>query len=210
MKKHFFSLPLEFPRVKGHSRGQSFVELTLVLGLLLMLLAAAVEFGLLLNEYISLVEGSREAARFGSVGDPFDPTGSGNINPDFYSKISDYVIGTNTTLGVIEPVHLDPGSNDDVVISVFGARGNNVVRFPNSTGWSKFGIQTSNFTNAEISARLSAGAPNTGLLLIEIFYHYHQVLKLPFLTQFVGDPMDVYTYSIMPLPLAEPTSTPSP
>lgn len=194
----------------AHSRGQSFVELALVLGLLLMLLAAVVEFGLLLNQYVSLVEGSREAARFGSVGDPFDPTGSGITNPDFYNKISDYVIGTNTTLGVIEPVHLKAAQNDDVVISVFGVRGNNVVRFPTSNGWSKFSTQTSNFTNAEISARLDANAPNTGILLVEIFYHYEQVLKLPFLTQFVGDPISVYTYSIMPLPLAEPTSTPSP
>lgn len=204
MAKLFFH-----PR-KNYSRGQSFVELTLVLGMLLMLLAAVAEFGLLLNQYISLVEGSREAARFGSVGDPFDPTGSGITNLDFYNKISDYIIGTNTTLGVIEPVHLKPALNDDVVISVFGVRGSTVVRFPNSNGWSKFSTQTSNFTNAEISARLDASAPNTGILLVEIFYHYEQILKLPFLTQFVGDPISVYTYSIMPLPLAEPTSTPSP
>ncbi|NCP88059.1 MAG: hypothetical protein CO094_13255 [Anaerolineae bacterium CG_4_9_14_3_um_filter_57_17] len=195
---------------KKHSRGQSFVELTLVLGLLLMLLAAVVEFGMLINQYISLVEGSREAARFGSVGDPFDPTGSGITNADFYGKVSDYIVGTNTTLGVIEPVHLKPELNDDVVISVFGARGNSLVRFPTSAGWSKFSTQTSKFTNAEISARMDATAPNTGILLVEIFYHYEQILKLPFLTQFVGDPISVYTYSIMPLPLAEPTSTPSP
>jgi hypothetical protein len=55
-----------------------------------------------------------------------------------------------------------------------------------------------------MQSRLDSSAPPTGVLLIEIFYNYPQVLKLPVFTAFVQDPMPVYAYAIMPLTAAEP------
>jgi hypothetical protein len=50
-------------------------------------------------------------------------------------------------------------------------------------------------------------APNSGILCVEIFYDYNQILKF---YQVVGDPIKVHAYSIMPLSSVEPTPTPKP
>ncbi len=65
-------------------------------------------------------------------------------------------------------------------------------------------------TDAEIITDLDSTAPNTGLVLVEVFYDYHQLLGLPFFTDVLPDPIPVHTYSIMPYPGAEPTPTPLP
>ena len=51
-------------------RGQSFVELAIVLPLLLFLLIAFVEVGAIVYAYLSMLDVAREAARFASEHDP--------------------------------------------------------------------------------------------------------------------------------------------
>ncbi len=51
-------------RIPTNSKGQSFVELMLILLILMMLLAGVVEYGFLLNNYLHVVDGAREAARY--------------------------------------------------------------------------------------------------------------------------------------------------
>jgi Flp pilus assembly protein TadG len=67
-----------FSRRKRDRRtsGQSLVEIAILFPLLLMLISGLVEFGFLLNQYLNLLDGAREAARFASDGDPFirDPS----------------------------------------------------------------------------------------------------------------------------------------
>jgi hypothetical protein len=77
-------------------------------------------------------------------------------------------------------------------------------RFPNDQGESKYDNQVSKLTSVEVQSRLETAAPPTGVLLVEIFYHYDQKLKLPVFTVFVRDPMPVYAYAVMPLTAAEP------
>jgi hypothetical protein len=57
---------------------------------------------------------------------------------------------------------------------------------------------------------MNASAPNTGVVLVEIFYNYPQILKLPVLTTILPDPIPLYVYTIMPLSAAEPTQTSAP
>jgi len=66
----------------------------------------------------------------------------------------------------------------------------------------------SSFSSTDIANRLNSSAPGTGMILVEVYYHYSQVLKLPVLTSFLPDPVPLYTYTIMPLSSAEPTPTP--
>jgi len=88
-------------------------------------------------------------------------------------------------------------------------QGNLVQRYPSSTGFSRYGNHVSNLTDAAIRARLEAGAPATGVLLVEIYYNYpHQLNALPNFTPFIPNPIPVYTYAIMPLSAAEPTPIP--
>lgn len=193
-------------------KAQSLIELTLVLSVLLLLLTAMVEFGVLLNRYIDVQDAARTAAREASVADP----------------IADAALFFNPTHGVpsivvnsLKPIELNtacprPGTPadgldnpcDDIVISVYSVRsGSTPVRLYHV---SVYGSRSSNFTPAQIAGRLDSGAPNTGLVVIEIFYSYPQMLKLPFVTAIVSDPIPLHVFSIMPLSAAEPTPTPRP
>jgi hypothetical protein len=202
-------------RRPGGQRGQSLVELALVMLLLPIILLGIVEYGLMLNRYLNLLDAAREAARFGANVNPFDA--SGNLDMNFFVRpdttnppsfpanppgLSDY------TEDFMSPVVLDPARGDDIVISFFSVSGSSVLRFPDADGFSRYGNHGSNFTDAQISDRVEAGAPPTGILLIEVFYNYPQLLKAPFFTQFIPDPIPVYTYAIMPLSAAEPTAAP--
>jgi hypothetical protein len=69
----------------------------------------------------------------------------------------------------------------------------------------------SKFTDAEITTALLAGVPKAGIVIVEMWYSYHQELALPWITPFVPDPIQLYMSSVAPLPAAappEPTPTP--
>jgi hypothetical protein len=82
------------------------------------------------------------------------------------------------------------------------------VRFPGEDGWSRYGHRVSQFSSDDIKARLSAGSPPTGILLVEIFFNYWQTMNLPIFSNVVPNPIPLYNYSIMPLSAAEPTPIP--
>jgi hypothetical protein len=297
-------------------RGQSLVEVTLFLPLLLMMLAGLIEFGFALNQYLNTLDAAREAARFSSDGDPLfraacgdnddDDISDGDLLADdgcggaddpavagAYSLVDDTIIwpagsvppgdvvpgdpycGTTdfymqtacVALQTVSPVPLDP-ARDDVVVSVFRVLSGTVVaRWPNCmpdvnfdcvndppTGtetlgeWHLYGYgdqcanredddadgevddgclggppvigspedscdtaldncHPSRLSTNDVEGRLDPGAPNTAVLLVEIFFSYNQILKLPWLAPFVPDPVEMHTYTIVPLPAAEPTLT---
>lgn len=57
---------------------------------------------------------------------------------------------------------------------------------------------------------MDANGPESGVLLVEVYYNYAQILKLPVFEQVIPDPILVYNYAVMPLSSAEPTPTPGP
>ena len=210
----------------GRSKGQSFVELALIFSILINLMAGMVEFGNLLNQYINVVDGAREGARFGSNDDPFT-TESDGVTPHyetFFGQI--YTIiqgeydssGAQLSKGAINPIVLDenPDSTDDILVTFFSITGNKtsgakgIVRFESAAG-SRYNKATteSKFTNDQILDMVDGFAPSTGVLLVEIFYSYNQILKLFSFTG-IPDPVNLHAYSIMPLSAAEPTPTPRP
>lgn len=180
------------------------MEMTIIMGGLIIILFGVVELANMLNQYINLVDGAREGARFGSQDDPFAPVDPGE--PNFYEKMVLIVEG-NDILGyksAIDPLVLDPNV-DDLVISFFSIEqaNGNVTRFPDADGWSEYGNKSSAFTTAQIGQKLDAAAPSTGVLLVELFYTYKQILNF-----FPSNLTKVHAYSIMPLSAAEPTPTP--
>ncbi len=73
------------------------------------------------------------------------------------------------------------------------------------------GTTTQNFTPAIIQSYLQPTAmPDKGFVVVEVIYCYHQVLNIPILSNFLPNPMKIDTYSIMPLPAAQPTPIPTP
>ena len=196
-------------RARLSSRGQSFVELMLVLVILVLLLAGVVEFGFLMNNYLHVLDGAREAARYSSSAIAFD-LNSGATIPEFY-----YYTAVEAATSMT-PVKLDPLNGDDIIISVISVSGTTVVRRPTATGWSLCANYTdfvnylwaldanhpidplqsvptaladqnwytcaahpAQLSDTEIQSRLISDAPNAGLLLVEVLYNYSQILKLP-------------------------------
>jgi hypothetical protein len=211
--------------VRSGSKGQSFVELSLVVFLLMLLVAGIAEFGVLLNRYLNLVDGTREAARWGANYDPFAaclPDSSGVVHGtvDADGICSDYYqSAAQEANSVISPITLNTagynGKYDDIVISVFVVTTSNFCRYPSyENGWSyrehHDGFTTNNHTSAQSSAYIQGGmdpsAPPVSVLLVEIYYNYPQTLRAPFFEQVFPDPIPVYTYAIMPLKNVTPPS----
>ncbi len=218
--------------------GQSLLELALFFPILLILLSGVVEFGFLLNTFLNLIDGPREAARYAVAQNPFTGAQFSADNADFYQHVAAEVLKALSPNPANPIIVLNP-SQDDVVISVFAIDNGNIQRYPllgHLTGesatdstvgeWHLNGrgsgctvgvdldCHPSRFTAADVLTREtqthgSLMPPAMGVILVEVYYGYHQVLKLPWLA-FIGDPVRLYTYTMMPMPAAAPPVTPTP
>ncbi len=205
-------------------RAQSLVEFAIILPILLIMISGVIELGFMLNYYLDLIDAARDIARFAATIDPLlpdDPNPAQRTCADtqyFYRLIACMM----PTAGVVvsptplqEQIVLNP-LTDDVVVSAFGITDNRVrYRLPDADGWSwkdwLFGggaNRGSSFSNADIEAMLDAGNPARGAVLVEIYYNYHMVLALPWITAFVPNPVTLHAYTIMPNTFVEPTRTP--
>ena len=181
------------------SKGQSLVEFAIAFPIVIMLFAGVVEFGFILNYYLSLLDATRESARFFSNLDPF-------ADASFYANAAATVkdaLEPRTVNDTTRKILLD-SAHDDVIITVYSVCGNKVVSFPSAGGYHMYNNATSTFTNASMLTSRLSGAPNAGILLVEVVYNYHQVLALPWITAFVPNPTPLRAYTIMPIPAAEP------
>jgi hypothetical protein len=218
--------------------GQSFVELALVIPVLLLLIAGLVEIGFYFYSYMTALELTREAARFASKRDPFVLDAPGSGLPAGACSDNDLHFYFDTACIILDP-GFNPGmpldtNRDDITISVFTIAGDVVTdRWPadgdgvwslssdsdtwgGTESWSKDCdgnvVRTEPFmTNAEIQAMFQADAPaERGLVMVELWYCYEQVLGLPVLSDFIPDPIRMHVYTIMPSFEAIPTPTPIP
>jgi TadE-like protein len=190
------------------SRGQSLVEFAIAFPVIIMLFSGVIEFGFILNYYLSLLDATREAARFYSTQDPWDPDPNTARNETYWF----YADTAAMVKDAVEPRNVNDTSRkivlnsttDDVIVTVYSMCGTNVYSFPNAGGYRLYGNKTSVFTNASMAASRLSGAPNAGVLLVEIHYNYRQVLALPWLTVFLSNPLPLRSYTIMPLRSAVP------
>jgi hypothetical protein len=226
-----------FARIRTRRQGQSFVELMLVALILAFMLAGVVEFGFLLNNYLKVLDGTREGARFSSSSEPFkyceleDVISKGcDLGTIIDSDLDFFVLTVQEMIRVMSPIVLNGNRGDDIIISIFSVAGSSITRWPESwlTGWSLCGdysdsafqdyldpanwngcsAQNTQFSDSQILGLMDPGAPESGVLLVEIYYHYPQQLKFPVYADVFPDPIPVYTYSVMPISAAEPTPTP--
>ncbi len=196
---------------KKKSRGQSIVEFMVLLPVLLMMLSGLIEFGFMLNYYLDLIDAARESARFAANDDPLHDNNGNYTDPNwaFYLRAQTVAL-QSINIGSGGQIVLNPAT-DDIVISAFGASAGHVTqRFPAGPGEvSLYNNKLSELdTTTDIEAKLDALAPNTGLVSVELWYEYHMIMGLPWITAFVPNPVTLYAYSIMPNPHAEPTPTP--
>lgn len=226
LRKKVGSLLLMWRRKSTHrkSGGQSIVEFMVLLPVLLMMLSGLIEFGFMLNYYLDVIDAAREAARFAANDDPLHNDVTGvyqDPNCQFYLR-TQTVAEQSLNIGSGGQITLNPAS-DDVIISAYSVMGGNVDnRYPVITsgcpGLNLVSGAVSRYANyatgldtvGDINPKLDAGAPNTGMVSVEIYYDYHMVLGLPWIAAFVPDPVTLWAYSIMPNVNVEPTPTPVP
>lgn len=199
---------LQAPSKKRKSTGQSLVEFAIAFPILIIMLSGVVEFGFILNYYLSLLDSTREAARFYSGLDPFNADLTDNMS--FYSGAA-AMVRANLDPSVVNPdyegrrIVLDPAL-DDVIITVFSVLNDEVIQsYPSSGEYHMYNNFDSIFAEANsMQNSLLANSPNAGILVVEVHYNYHQVLALPWLTAFLSDPLPLRAYTIFPLSAAEP------
>ena len=194
-------------------RGQSLVEITIMLPVLLLMLSGLVEFGFLLNTYLDVIDAAREAARFAANDDPTIGVPS-DLTPNFWNRAWTNSRGSLFTAsdGRIDWTPTDAFDctdvNGDIVVSAFGFFNNTVqTRYPvgDIDGASNCGNYSSRLSTADIDAKMdSASIGNSGAVLVEIFYEYEMLLGLPWITAFVPDPIVIHAYTVMPNTFAEP------
>ncbi len=220
---------LRFRRPKG----QSFVELALLLPLLLLMLAGMVEVAFGMFAYMSALDLTREAARFASIRDyneqdidypsPSTPPETAACTDDvlhFYYDTACFF--TDPLLN--HNLEFRADKYDDVVITVYTIANNNVSqRHPDSGYWSLYNDNwkkdcQGNVVRNEptlsdefIESKFAANATSDrGIVAIEAWVCYDLALNLPFISTFVPSPFRIHTYTLMPAPEALPTPTPIP
>ncbi len=211
-------------------RGQSLVEFTIMLPVIMLLLSGLVEFGFLLNNYLDLIDAARDVARVAADDDPVhDCRGAFHPSPvkagsdtdcgepifepfGFYQRSLDALAGV---LSGNREINISEANGDDMVISIFRVSGGAVTRYPPlyndgrcdqgaEFGWRLYCNQQSSISDAEVASKINATAPGQGFILVELYFNYHMKLGLPWITAFVPDPVLLHAYSIMPNVRAAP------
>ncbi len=114
------------------TRGQSLVEFTLVLPVLLIMISGLVEAGIALNVYLDLIDSAREVARNLSDFDPFIDDNPESANVSFYEVAQDVAEYTLWNSGKIQLDPADP-ARDNLIVSVFRVNGSTITaseRYP--------------------------------------------------------------------------------
>jgi hypothetical protein len=224
-------------RISSRIEGQSLVELALIFPLILIMLIGMIEVGFLVFNYLNALDLTREAARFASVRDYTISTPGQATSTDCTDNALDYY--KDTACFFIDPslnpnIPLDPTRYDDVTISVFtvvsGTTATISNRWPQAPidtdgdgVWSQYNnnwtkdcqgniIHTQPiFSNADVENKFLSSAPKSkGLVLVEAHICYDQLIYIPILSDYIGSPFRIHTYTFMPAPEAIPTPTPIP
>jgi uncharacterized protein YkuJ len=202
------------------TKAQSMVELAISLPILILLFTGMVEFGFMLNTYLSLQDATRASARLFSNETPFEFDVNGDVvdKVSFYEDAAQFVVDT-LALNARE-VSIDQ-TRDNVFVSVITVDVDNTVtppvidtitRHPDGGQFyylydDVIPVSVYNDSNIEDFMTSNGSLPvDSGLLIIEIYYSYEGILKLPWTTPFFSDsnPATLYASTIMPLVAAAP------
>jgi len=204
------------------TRGQSMIEFAIALPILIMLFSGMIEFGFMLNAYLSLLDATRSAARLCSNLNPFKLDTATNTlvdDPTFAEYCAQAVV--DNLAPPSDPnarqIVMDT-SRDDVIVSVLGvsvdSTTNKIImpisRFKNgSPFYALYGNQLSAYGDLDIESYMTQNGTlpvQTGMLIVEVYYGYTGILKLPWVEAFMSadNPATLYASTIMPLIAAKP------
>lgn len=200
-------------------RAQSMVEFAISLPVIIILLTGMVEFGFMLNTYLSLQDAARTAARRYSTVNPFNADNT--PNEAFFQDTGAYIVELLAPTG-------DPASRqivmmpdrDNILISLVGVEVDEstdpdtiigIERFSNGLYYKLYGATDppSNYLDDNITGLMTANGQepsDAGLLIIELYYGYEGTLNLPWTIPFFspGNPSMLYVSVVMPTIYTKP------
>ena len=206
-------------RFRSDGKGQSFMELAIVLSVLLTLLLGMVEFSLLLNNYITVVDASRQGARFASTKDPYNTADYPTL-ADFYTAVDTAIEGQKNPgdAGALSPILLNP-SIDDIIVSLVTVKSASDFTRTTYHIYGNGNHASSKVDDSQITTSITASAAPTGsgLVIIEIFYACSaadncliQIFPLIQGPDYCKPCVEIYTNTIMPMSSIKPTPVPGP
>ena len=200
--KSFFSkllppLHTHAPR-KRKTLGQSLIEFAIALPVLVLILTAMMEFGFILNFYLSLLDATRGAARWASLANPLNADGSDDMN--YYITTAELVRTELAPPTDGRKLILDPAT-DGVIVTVYCVEnGTTATRYPDAGSYNTNpSMISSAFTTTDIENTYADDAPDAGLVLVEVYYGYRPVIGL-----FYSGKVMLRAHSIMPANAADP------
>lgn len=220
MKKNiFFKAKKTASRKTESQRAQSMVEFAIALPVLLLLLTGMVEFGFMLNTYLSIQDAARTTARRYSTINPFNADGTDN--PAFYQDAALYAVELLAPSGdpQARQIVLEE-DRDNILISLIGVEVDestdpdsiaSITRYSGAEFYQLFGATNppTTFLDDNITAFLTTGGAepaDAGLLIIEIYYGYEGTLNLPWIRPIFSpeNPSMLYVSVVMPTIYAKP------
>lgn len=184
-------------------RGQSLVEVALVLPIVLFLLIAMVEVGWAIHSYVTAATAAREATRFGA---------RANFDQEEIAEVA------LVAMGSLDVELEGPDVNTTVMVTFvdIDSSGSYTITTPYISGTLPVtsSIFTGDFDVAQIAADNDAfnwdpfhcapgvdppcGTRND-LVVVEVFYQHHQLLGLPLVSNTITDPINIYSRGAMRL-----------
>jgi Flp pilus assembly protein TadG len=199
------------------------VELAITLPVLILLFSGMVEFGFMLNTYLSLQDAVRAAGRiYSNENHMVKVNGSPVDNLPFYEDAAQAVVDTLMPPddAAARQVLVDQ-TRDNVLISVITISVDEapdpdaidaITRHPANSQFFKLYPATNpdtTYSDTRIEEYITGDGSipvDAGLLIIEIYYSYEGVLHLPWTEPFFSEenPAMLYNSTIMPLVAAKP------
>lgn len=207
------------------TKAQSLVEFAITLPLLILLFTGMVEFGFMLNTYLSVQDAVRSTARRYSTINPFDA--NGDVDPTFYVSAAEYAIDLLAPAGDPDSRQIVLESDrDNILISLIGVEVDEttdpdsivtIERFFTGEYYKHFDDTDppTLYPDSSIGDFLTANdaePSDSGLLIIEIYYGYEGTLNLPWTRPFFSpdNPSMLYVSAVMPTIYAKPLDQASP
>lgn len=206
----------------GHkgAKAQSLVEFGITLPILILLFTGMIEFGFMLNAYLSVQDAVRSTARRFSTINPFDA--SGNIDMSFYSGAAEYAIdllalagdpdsrqivlenGRDNILISLIAVEVDESTDPDEIAAIdrLDIGGDYYKQFGGTNPPSLY----TDVAIEDFMTRDDSEPSDAGLVIVEIYYGYEGTLNLPWTTPFFSpdNPSMMYVSAVMPTIYVKP------
>jgi len=185
-------------RPRQDARGQSPIELALVFPILLILFLGLIELALAMRAKMVLTNANREAARLASRGTFTDEEVAERALIAFADQLPAKTEGAEANTGIIVTrFHAPPGAGEATYHTPIYVTG--TLSYTTGAGEAKTTpsqINPEEYKN-RIQADNTAYFTANDVVVVETYYHHHQVLHAPLVEWVFPEPIILYVRTVM-------------